>query len=86
MHETMNIFQKEWYERQQMGKDLNEMIAINEIPDIYKQKLALEEKIKFLEHNLKRVEGVAKLRTYPSPFLPPHAHGTLFPTQLGLAN
>eukprot|EP01084_Bolivina_argentea_P064754 118044_1 len=55
MHESLDVFQREWYNKLQRD---DEITAISKIPDIYHQKEKLESKVKYLQQNLDRMESI----------------------------
>ena len=57
MHESLDVFQREWYNKLQRE---DEITAICKIPDIYVQKEKLESKVKYLQENLDRMESITE--------------------------
>lgn len=57
MHESLDVFQREWYNKLQRE---DEITAISKIPDIYVQKERLESKVKYLQENLDRMESITE--------------------------
>jgi len=55
MHESLGVFQREWYNKLQRD---DELTAIAKIPDIYIQREKLEASVKHLRGNLERMESV----------------------------
>merc|ERR1712032_315884 len=57
MHDSLDVFQREWYNKLQRE---DEITAICQIPDIYVQKEKLESKVKYLQQNLDRMESITE--------------------------
>merc|ERR1712013_654403 len=55
MHESLGVFQREWYNKLQRD---DELTTIAKIPDIYVQHEKLEASVKHLRGNLERMESV----------------------------
>eukprot|EP00483_Globobulimina_turgida_P003617 UN03623 len=62
MHESLDVFQREFYNKLQKN---DEITTICKIPDIYIQKQELESKVKYLQLNLDRMESITeKVKKY----------------------
>ena len=57
MHDALDVFQREWYNKLQRD---DEITAIAKIPDIYIQREKLEASVKTLRANLERMESVTE--------------------------
>jgi len=57
MHDALDVFQREWYNKLQRD---DEITAIAKIPDIYIQREKLESTVKTLRSNLERMEAVTE--------------------------
>ena len=57
MHDALDVFQREWYNKLQRD---DEITAIAKIPDIYIQREKLESSVKSLRANLERMESVTE--------------------------
>ncbi|ETO24542.1 hypothetical protein RFI_12617 [Reticulomyxa filosa] len=61
MLETLNIFQREWYNMKQEQENKDDIMSINlSIPDIYLQKENLENKVQQLEHELEQARRIVE--------------------------
>jgi len=60
MHDALDVFQREWYNKLQGGDAGDEMAAIAAIPDIYVQRERLSATVKTLRGSLERMESVTR--------------------------